>query len=221
MDENSSALAAHADTAPAGSISADPHGPAEWDINTVLPQDAPPWYKQRHLLLLNLLIVIPYFSSTTNGYDGSMLNGLQSMDHGSLLLVLGAALQCTAQDYGMFLAARMIIGFGGLIAVEASPMFIAEQAYPTHRAVLTAYQLQQPVVPGGALLAAWVTARGDAASPLVDFEMKEIVAHIEAVAGVELDRGRTLEEIAVIVDGEAAFGGHIPDTKRFFGDDQV
>ena len=105
-----------------------------------------------------------FFGTPTGSRLGSLSNGVVfgqilafSIFSGSLLLVLGAALQCTAQDYGMFLAARMIIGFGGLIAVEASPMFIAEQAYPTHRAVLTAYQLQQPVVPGGALLAAWVT----------------------------------------------------------------
>lgn len=47
-----------------------------WDV---LPKDQPAWWKQKHLLLLNLGMIIPYLSSTTNGYDGSMLNGLQSM----------------------------------------------------------------------------------------------------------------------------------------------
>lgn len=178
-----------------------PHDPAHWDIQQVLPQDGRPWYTKRHLLILNLFMVIPYLSSTTNGYDGSLLNGLQSMsqwqnyfdhptgsrlgslangvifgqilafpiapwlcDHtgrrfpifsGSILLVIGAVLQCAAQNYAMFLISRMIIGFGGLIAVEASPLLISELAYPTHRPVLVGYYNNLWYL--GALVAAWVT----------------------------------------------------------------
>ncbi|KAJ5747658.1 uncharacterized protein N7511_009354 [Penicillium nucicola] len=177
------------------------NNPGEWSLSSVLPDTGTPWYKQRHLLLLNLGMIIPYLSSTTNGYDGSMLNGLQSMsqwqhffdsptgtrlgslsngvifgqilafpiapwlcDHmgrrfpifiGSALLVIGALLQCAAQNYAMFLAARMVIGFGGLIAVEASPMLVSELAYPTHRSVLVGYYNNLWYL--GALLAAWVT----------------------------------------------------------------
>ncbi|KAJ5889301.1 hypothetical protein N7504_010111 [Penicillium tannophilum] len=257
--------------------------PGEWSLKSVLPDTGIPWYKRRHLLLLNLGMIIPYLSSTTNGYDGSMLNGLQSMsqwqnffgsptgtrlgslsngvifgqilafpiapwlcDHtgrrfpifiGSALLVIGAILQCAAQNYGMFLASRMIIGFGGLIAVEASPLLVSELAYPTHRSVLVGYYNNLWYL--GALLAAWVTygtyfmgpdaswawripsllqgffplvqvifiyllpesprylvqkdrydearkvltkyhAGGDENSELVDFEMKEIILHIQA-----------------------------------------
>jgi sugar porter (SP) family MFS transporter len=260
--------------------------PGEWSLKSVLPDNGIPWYKQRHLLLLNLGMIIPYLSSTTNGYDGSMLNGLQSMsqwqkffgsptgtrlgslsngvifgqilafpiapwlcDHtgrrfpifiGSALLVIGAILQCAAQNYGMFLASRMIIGFGGLIAVEASPLLVTELAYPTHRSVLVGYYNNLWYL--GALLAAWVTygtyfmgpdaswawripsllqglfplvqvifvyllpesprylvqrdrydearkvltkyhAGGDESSALVDFEMKEIILHIQAAKG--------------------------------------
>ncbi len=155
---------------------------------------------------------------------------------GSLLLVIGAILQCASQNYAMFLVSRMIIGFGGLIAVEPSPMLISELAYPTHRPVLVGYYNNLWYL--GALLAAWITygtyfmgednswawripsllqgffpllqvffiyllpesprylvqkdrheearkilvkyhAGGDASSPLVDFEMKEIILHIE------------------------------------------
>ncbi|CAM1508701.1 Fc.00g055490.m01.CDS01 [Cosmosporella sp. VM-42] len=177
------------------------HHPAGWNIQQVLPQDGQPWYKKRHLLILNLFMVVPYLSSTTNGYDGSLLNGLQSMsqwqdyfdhpagsrlgslsngvifgqilafpiapwlaDHtgrrfpifiGSILLVIGAALQCAAQNYAMFLVSRMVIGFGGLIAVESSPMLVSELAYPTHRPVLVGYYNNLWYL--GALLAAWVT----------------------------------------------------------------
>ncbi|CAG8330446.1 unnamed protein product [Penicillium salamii] len=173
----------------------------EWNLQNVLPNTGKPWYKQRHLVLLNLGMIIPYLSSTTNGYDGSMLNGLQSMsqwqhffgsptgtrlgslsngvifgqilafpiapwlcDHtgrrfpiflGSSLLVVGAVLQCAAQNYAMFLISRMVIGFGGLIAVEASPMLVSELAYPLHRPVLVGYYNNLWYL--GALLAAWVT----------------------------------------------------------------
>lgn len=53
----------------------DKAAPADWNLRDVLPNDPRPWYKQRHLLLLNLGMIIPALSSTTNGYDGSMLNG--------------------------------------------------------------------------------------------------------------------------------------------------
>ncbi|KAJ5625989.1 hypothetical protein N7510_002298 [Penicillium lagena] len=257
--------------------------PGEWSLESVLPKTGKPWYKQRHFVLLNLMMIIPYLSSTTNGYDGSMLNGLQSMkqwqhffdfpggsrlgslsngvifgqilafpiapwlcDHtgrrfpifiGSALLVIGAILQCASQDYAMFLVSRMIIGFGGLIAVEASPMLVSELAYPTHRPVLVGYYNNLWYL--GAMLAAWITygtyfmgpntswawripsllqgffpllqvlfvyllpesprylvqkdrheearkvlvkyhAGGDEESPLVDYEMKEIILHIQA-----------------------------------------
>ena len=179
----------------------EPLSPDTWDIQKVLPKDGQPWYSKRHFLILNLLMVVPYLSSTTNGYDGSLLNGLQSMDQwqnffgnptgsrlgslgngvifgqilafpiapwvcdhmgrrfpifiGSLLLVIGSILQCASQNYAMFLVSRMIIGFGGLIAVEASPMIISELAYPTHRPVLVGYYNNLWYL--GALLAAWVT----------------------------------------------------------------
>ncbi|KAF9012535.1 general substrate transporter [Cyathus striatus] len=41
--------------------------------------DPRPWYKNRRLILLNLWIAILLITSSTNGYDGSMMNGLQSL----------------------------------------------------------------------------------------------------------------------------------------------
>ncbi|KZW02871.1 general substrate transporter [Exidia glandulosa HHB12029] len=38
------------------------------------------WYQHSHLVVLNLVLVIPLISSYANGYDGSMMNGLQSVD---------------------------------------------------------------------------------------------------------------------------------------------
>ncbi|OZJ03972.1 hypothetical protein BZG36_03256 [Bifiguratus adelaidae] len=170
-------------------------------LQDVLPAHPQPWYMSRHLLLLNSLMIIPYLSSTNNGYDGSMLNGLQSMTQwqtffnhptgaslgalangyifgeilawpfiswvcdsmgrrfpiflGSVLLVIGAILQAAAQNYAMFLIARMVIGFGGLMALVPSPLWVSETAYPTHRHVLTA--LFNTIWYLGAAFAAWIT----------------------------------------------------------------
>ncbi|RDB15613.1 Lactose permease [Hypsizygus marmoreus] len=39
-----------------------------------------PWWKNRRLILLNIWIALLLITSSTNGYDGSMMNGLQSLD---------------------------------------------------------------------------------------------------------------------------------------------
>jgi len=43
--------------------------------------DARPWYKNPRLILLNLCICLLLITSSTNGYDGSMMNGLQSVQN--------------------------------------------------------------------------------------------------------------------------------------------
>ncbi|KAF5328747.1 hypothetical protein D9619_011586 [Psilocybe cf. subviscida] len=42
--------------------------------------DTRPWYKNKRILILNFWICILLITSSTNGYDGSMMNGLQSVD---------------------------------------------------------------------------------------------------------------------------------------------
>ncbi|KAL1852109.1 hypothetical protein VTK73DRAFT_9278 [Phialemonium thermophilum] len=167
----------------------------------VLPQTDKWWFQQPHLLRLNLLLIIPLLSSSVSGYDGSLMNGLQSLQQwrdyfgnpegqmlglvnaaqsiGSVLalpfvgvlsdrygrkpiLLAGVALVCVASvvqaasvHYAMFVASRIIVGFGGMFLVQPSPMLIAELAYPTHRgkytsAFWTLYYL-------GAILASWTT----------------------------------------------------------------
>ncbi|KDR67799.1 hypothetical protein GALMADRAFT_216182 [Galerina marginata CBS 339.88] len=41
--------------------------------------DTRPWYKNSRLIVLNLCICLLLITSSTNGYDGSMMNGLQSV----------------------------------------------------------------------------------------------------------------------------------------------
>ncbi|RXW21520.1 hypothetical protein EST38_g4341 [Candolleomyces aberdarensis] len=57
------------------------------------------WYNNRRIIALNAWILLLLITSSTNGYDGSMMNGLQSIDqwrlyfgdpHGSMLGLLNA-----------------------------------------------------------------------------------------------------------------------------------
>ncbi|KAH6618828.1 general substrate transporter [Boeremia exigua] len=51
-------------------------GPA---LAALLPDDPRPWWRVSHLIQLNLCLIVPLLSSTTLGYDGSMMNGLQTL----------------------------------------------------------------------------------------------------------------------------------------------
>ncbi|KAI0439711.1 hexose transporter [Xylaria telfairii] len=46
----------------------------------VLPKTNKYWFQQPHLIRLNLLLLIPLLSSSVAGYDGSLMNGLQSLE---------------------------------------------------------------------------------------------------------------------------------------------
>lgn len=49
-------------------------------IAGVLPDHGKPWYRVKHLLRLNLILIVPLLSAAVNGFDGSLMNGLQSME---------------------------------------------------------------------------------------------------------------------------------------------
>lgn len=74
---------------------------------------------------------------------------------GSLIIILGSVIQAAAQNYGMFVAARFLVGFGlGIVSVAAPPL-LSEVSYPTHRGKLVSFYLCS--WPLGSLIAAWVT----------------------------------------------------------------
>lgn len=50
---------------------------------------------------------------------------------------IGVILQGAAQNVGMFIAARGVIGFGLGISITAAPVLILELAYPTQRGAMT------------------------------------------------------------------------------------
>ncbi|EGV61076.1 hypothetical protein PSN45_001974 [Yamadazyma tenuis] len=70
----------------ASSIDKQPHYTEDAPINleddrveNYIKQDLK-WWKQSHLIKLNFLLFLCTLASTNNGYDGSMLNGLQSLE---------------------------------------------------------------------------------------------------------------------------------------------
>lgn len=40
------------------------------DLSQVLPVNPKPWYRTKHLLLLNACLLVPFFSTATVGFDG-------------------------------------------------------------------------------------------------------------------------------------------------------
>lgn len=49
-------------------------------VSDFVPEDNPlPWYQQKNLRALYLMMPFLFLGSTTLGYDGSLLNGLQTM----------------------------------------------------------------------------------------------------------------------------------------------
>lgn len=178
-------------------------------IAAVLPDYGKPWFRVKHLLLLNLMMLVPLLSSATSGYDGSLMNGLQSMQEwrdefgnpkGAMLGLVNAAqpiggviilpasgylsdtfgrkktltlgligvivatiIQATSHSLGQLIASRFIVGIFGFLALQPSPMLIAELSYPSYRGKVTCLYFTFYYI--GAILASWscygCTGRGD------------------------------------------------------------
>lgn len=74
---------------------------------------------------------------------------------GLILVIIASIIQAAAVNYAMLVVSRIIVGMGGMLVTQPSPMLISELCYPTHRAKYTSlfwtcYYL-------GAILAAWST----------------------------------------------------------------
>ncbi|KAF9890855.1 hypothetical protein FE257_005431 [Aspergillus nanangensis] len=159
------------------------------------------WYKDPGMRKTYICLMFVVLTSATNGYDGSMMNGLQTLAHwqeyfnhpqgsmlgilnaimslgslaalpavpytadllgrrmgvliGCIIMILGVVLQSISANYGMFLAARFLIGFGVAIAHGASPLLIAELVHTQHRAIFTTIYNTTWYL--GAIVAAWLT----------------------------------------------------------------
>jgi sugar porter (SP) family MFS transporter len=74
---------------------------------------------------------------------------------GSTILLVGVVMQTTAQNYGMFVAGRFLIGFGNTIQATACPILISELAHPSQRTQIVGIMNSTGSL--GQLTAAWVT----------------------------------------------------------------
>lgn len=71
------------------------------------------------------------------------------------MILIGVALQTGAQNVGMFIGCRLLIGIGLAWACMAAPVLITELAFPTHRAPITGLYNTSWYL--GSIVAAWVT----------------------------------------------------------------
>ncbi|KAJ5378246.1 uncharacterized protein N7496_005655 [Penicillium cataractarum] len=78
-----------------------------------------------------------------------------ALQTGCALIVIAAIIQTAAQNLGMFIAARFIIGVGIEFCMVPSPVLTTELAYPTHRAKFTSLGLTFYFA--GAILSSWTT----------------------------------------------------------------
>ncbi|CAI7647729.1 unnamed protein product [Penicillium discolor] len=159
------------------------------------------WLSNSGIIKLNLMLVLLQISSYATGYDGSMMNGLQSLTTwqnsfnnpgaselgllnaiqnvgqlitmpvcaiscdkfgrrpvlfiGAFVLLVGVALQAAAQNVGMFIAARGIIGMGLVLNITAAPLLLLELAFPRQQGPQVA--IYNSLWNLGALVAAWIT----------------------------------------------------------------
>lgn len=167
-----------------------------------LAKDASPWYKvasRRRLYFL--LFPAAIVSYSTSGYDGSMMNSLQTVTYwddffgnpagaklglmsailslgaicsapfapmvadkfgrrwgitvGSIIMIVGAILQCESVTFAMFVVSRFILGFGLTFCTTASPSLVTELAHPKERVTITAICNTCWFI--GSILAAWIT----------------------------------------------------------------
>ncbi|KAF5377382.1 hypothetical protein D9757_007985 [Collybiopsis confluens] len=73
---------------------------------------------------------------------------------GSVIMLGGVALQFSATTIQMFIAARVLIGFGLTFSLNAAPLLLIELCYPTQRGQITS--MFNTIWYLGAIIAAWV-----------------------------------------------------------------
>ncbi len=85
---------------------------------------------------IGTLVVTPFTSYFTDWFGRKW-----SLIMGCLVILLGAAIQGAAQNFGMFIGARIILGVGSCISSVAAGPWLIECAYPTQRAAVTSFLL--------------------------------------------------------------------------------
>ncbi|KXN84749.1 Lactose permease [Leucoagaricus sp. SymC.cos] len=170
----------------------------EWTIVDFIHRG--PWWTNRGILILNIMLILPLLTSVTNGLDSSLVNGLQILpdwqsffgypegsdlgligfaqnlgcilglpftpfvsDHfgrratlfvGSIIMLAGVGVQTAAFSVAIFIAARITIGVGLTMCMNAAPLLLLELSYPTHRGKITSIYNSSWYV--GSIISAWV-----------------------------------------------------------------
>ncbi|GLA70775.1 hypothetical protein AtubIFM55763_000949 [Aspergillus tubingensis] len=149
---------------------------------TVVSNKHGPWWKDTGLRKLNLMLFFLMFSEFTQGYDASLINNVQELSvwqegnivgvvfisfisdrlgrryclfFGAILCLAGTGMATGASSAGLFIAARLLLGMGGVVVAAIGPVWMGELAYPDHRA--TATSMSNTTYSAGSIIAAWIT----------------------------------------------------------------
>ncbi|KAF7557795.1 hypothetical protein G7Z17_g405 [Cylindrodendrum hubeiense] len=93
-------------------------------LTDIVEKDLVPWYKKPNLRILYFLLFPTCMGvELTSGFDSQLINALQLSDYWKAL--------------GMYIVARMILGFGIPTCIVAGSSLIGELAYPKERPIMT------------------------------------------------------------------------------------
>lgn len=89
------------------------------------------------------------------GYLSDAIGRKKTLISGIATIIAASIIQAASVNYSMFVVSRVIVGIGGMLVTQPSPMLITELCFPTHRGKYTS--LFWTCYYFGAILAAWST----------------------------------------------------------------
>ncbi|KAK0387335.1 hypothetical protein NLU13_5648 [Sarocladium strictum] len=99
---------------------------------------------------ISSVVAIPFVPMITDRFGRRI-----SIALGFIIMIIGAAVQAAAMDFGTFIGGRVLLGVGNPFAQIASPMLLTEIAHPQHRARLTT--VYNCLWNAGAFIVAWTS----------------------------------------------------------------
>ena len=71
------------------------------------------------------------------GYLSDRLGRRWTLFSGAVVVIIASVIQAASVNYTQFVVSRLLVGAGGMLSTQPSPMLISELAYPTHRGKFT------------------------------------------------------------------------------------
>jgi len=87
-------------------------------------------------ITIGTLVITPFTSYITD-----FLGRKRTLILGCFVILIGAAIQGAAQNFGMFMGGRILLGVGSCISSVAAGPWLIESAYPAQRASVTSFFL--------------------------------------------------------------------------------